>query len=109
MYWLTAILGLLMVIAPWVLGFSDNTNALWTSVALGAVLFLLSAVEAGQKGQVMWEYWLIGLVGLLAILAPFALGFSTLTAAMWSLIALGGLALILSGYEVFVRRNVQDR
>lgn len=104
MYWFTGLLGALMAVAPWVLRFSDNTNALWTSLALGAVLVLLSAVEAYQKGAVMWEYWVAGLVGLLAIIAPFALGFSTLTAALWSMIVLGGLALIVSGYEVFARR-----
>jgi hypothetical protein len=107
MYWFTGLLGILMAIAPWVFGFSDNTSALWTSVALGAVLFLLSAVEAYQKGRVMWEYWTAGLVGLLAIIAPFVLGFSTLTAALWSMIVLGGLALIVSGYEVFAHRQVQ--
>lgn len=107
MYWFTGLLGLLMVVAPWVLGFSDNTSAMWASIALGAVLFVLSAVEAYQKGEVMWEYWLAGLVGLVAIIAPFVLGFSTLTAALWSMIVLGGLALILSGYEIFARRRVQ--
>lgn len=107
MYWFTGLLGVLMVIAPWVLGYSDNTSALWTSIALGAVLFVLSAVEAYQQGKVMWEYWVAGLAGLLAIIAPFVLGFSTLTAALWTLIVLGGLALIVSGYEVFVRREIQ--
>lgn len=105
MYWFTGLLGILMAIAPWAFGFTDNTSALWTSIALGVFLFLLSVVEAYQKGQAMWEYWLAGLVGLVAILAPFVLGFSTLTAAMWSMIILGGLALVVSGYKVFVHQT----
>ena len=107
MYWFTGFLGVLMVIAPWALRFSDNTTALWTSVALGAVLFVLAAVEAYQKGEVMWEYWGAGLIGVLAILAPFVLGFSALTIALWSLIVLGGLALIASGYEVFTHTQAR--
>lgn len=107
MYWFTGLLGVLMVIAPWVLRFSDNTAALWTSIALGAVLLVLAAVEAYQKGEVMWEYWVAGLVGLLAIVAPFVLSFSSLTVALWSLIVLGGLALIASGYAVFTHRQVR--
>jgi len=102
MYWYTGILGLLMVAAPWVLGFSSDTSAMWTSVALGAILFVLAAVEAYQKDKVMWEYWTAGLVGILAIAAPFVLGFSALTAALWSLIILGGLAILVSGYKVLM-------
>jgi hypothetical protein len=104
MYWFTGLLGVLMVIAPWVLRFNDNTTALLTSIALGTILFLLATVEAYQKGNVMWEYWVAGLVGLLAIVAPFVLGFSSLTIALWSMIVLGGLALIASGYAVFTNR-----
>lgn len=103
MYWFTGLLGILMAVAPYVFGFSDNEPALWTSIALGALLFLLSAIEAWQQGKAAWEYWTIGLVGLVAIAAPFVLGFNMLSVAMWTFIALGGLALLLAGFQVFTR------
>ncbi|MCB0113222.1 MAG: SPW repeat protein [Caldilineaceae bacterium] len=103
MYWFTGLLGILMAVAPYLFSFSDNTTALWASIGLGALLFLLSAVEAWQQGKAAWEYWTIGVVGLVAIAAPFVLGFNALNIAMWTFIVLGGLALLLAGYQVFTR------
>ncbi|MEW5960624.1 MAG: SPW repeat protein [Chloroflexota bacterium] len=46
MYWLTGILGLIMIVAPYVLGFSGDPGALWTNIILGAVVFLASGYKA---------------------------------------------------------------
>jgi uncharacterized membrane protein HdeD (DUF308 family) len=103
MYWLTGLLGLLLGIAPFVLGYRDHTYALWSSVILGAIVVLVSAYKAIDSRPANWEYWVAGLAGLLAVIAPFALGFSTLTSALWTTIVLGVILLILAAYEVFYR------
>jgi len=41
------------------------------------------------------------IAGLLAVLAPFILGFSTLTMAVWASIILGALLAFLAGFEGF--------
>ena len=102
MYWITGFLGLALGIAPFVLGYSDNTSAMWTSVALGAIVLLVSAYGAFvDDSKASWEYWVAGIVGLLAVIAPFVLGFSTLTIALWTTIVLGAVMAILAGYELF--------
>lgn len=101
MYWLTGILGALFVVAPFVLGYRDNSYAMWTSVVLGAVVLLASIFEAYDASKNKWEYWLVGLAGILAVIAPFVFGFTTLTVAMWTAIIMGALMLLMSGYEVF--------
>ncbi len=101
MYWITGIIGVLLVIAPFVLGFTANPTALWTSVILGAAVVIVSVIKALVQDAAQWEYWLIGLLGILAIIAPFVLGFSNLTRPEWTNIILGALAIIFSAYQVF--------
>jgi VIT1/CCC1 family predicted Fe2+/Mn2+ transporter len=39
-----ALIGLWFVIAPFVLGYSGQTGAMWTSIVGGAILFVLGGV-----------------------------------------------------------------
>jgi uncharacterized membrane protein len=109
MYWITGILGLALVAAPYVLGYSDNTTAMWTSVILGLVVVLVSIIEGVVRDPSKWEYWVAGIAGLLALIAPFALGFSSLATAMWFTVVVGALLLILDGYEIFFVKEEQQK
>jgi hypothetical protein len=100
MYWLTGVLGIAMGVAPFVMGYSDNQAALWTSIVLGAVVLLASAIEGADLNKSQWEYWVVGLAGILAVIAPFVFGFGALTMAVWTVMALGAAFLILAAYEV---------
>lgn len=101
MYWITGILGLALILAPFVFGFSANTSAMWSSVVLGAVITLASIVEGWTHDNRNWEYWVVGLAGILAILAPFVLGFSSVSGALWTAIILGAVVALLAGTKVF--------
>ena len=102
MFWITGLLGIAMGAAPWVLGYSNNEAAMWTSVGVGAVMLVVSAYKAVMQDTQKWEYWVIGLAGLVAAVAPFVLSFTALTAAMWTSLIVGILAVLISGYEVAV-------
>jgi hypothetical protein len=101
MYWLTAILGLAMALAPFALGYRDNTFAMWTSVALGAIVLLASLYEGIDERKAKWEWWVAGIAGILAVVAPFVFGFTLTTIALWSMIVLGAVVFIVAGYEAF--------
>ena len=102
MYWITGILGLVLGIAPFVLGYSDHSSAMWTSVILGVIVFLISLYKAfWNQSPRSWEYGTAGIAGLLALIAPWVLGFSALTSALWTCVILGALLLALTSYEVF--------
>lgn len=101
MYWVTGILGAAMVVAPFLMGYTTHPGAMWTSVVLGAVVVLASLFEGMDVNKAKWEYWLAGVAGLLAIIAPFVLGFTTLTMALWTVVILGAVVLLVSGYEIF--------
>ena len=101
MYWVTGILGLLLIVAPFILSFSGSPVALWSSFILGAVVLVMSVIKGIAQDTSDWEYWVAGIVGLLAIVAPFILGFSALSIALWTSIVLGVVIAILAGYQIF--------
>jgi len=41
-YWTTLVIGLLMIISPWVLGFSDISLAKWCNILLGLILAVVA-------------------------------------------------------------------
>ncbi len=46
MYWIIGILGLALILAPFVLGYSDNSTALCTNIVLGAAIAILAGIKA---------------------------------------------------------------
>lgn len=100
MYWLTGILGVAMMAAPYVLRYSTNTTALWTSVILGVGVVAVSLFEGAVRGKERWEYWAAGAIGVLAIIAPFVLRFSTHATAMWTTVVAGVLIALAAGYKL---------
>jgi hypothetical protein len=101
MYWVTGILGLILVGAPWIFGYADTSAARWTSVLVGGATLVVSLIEAAKADRETWEYWAAGLLGLVAIVAPFVFGFSTYSNALWSSAGIGILITIFSGTKLF--------
>jgi len=101
MYWVTGILGAVMAGAPFALGYNTHSGAMWTGVVLGVIVLLVSIYEAMDESKAKWEYWIAGIAGVLVVGAPFVLGFTTVSAALWTTLILGLVLLILTGYEVF--------
>ncbi|MFW5943116.1 MAG: SPW repeat protein [Chloroflexota bacterium] len=101
MYWLIALLGVALAVAPFVLGYSDETTAMWTSVILGAAVALIAGFKAAAHDTHRWEDWLAILAGVLAIIAPFVL-FNTVTTAVWTSVVAGVLIILLAGYRMLI-------
>ena len=96
MYWVTGILGVLLFIAPFVLGYSSDSPALWSNLILGAIVVIVSAIKGFIPDRTRWEYWLAALMGLLAIVAPFVLHFTVAATALWTSIILGIVIAVLA-------------
>lgn len=101
MYWLTGILGIAMAIAPFVLGYTHNTIAMWTSIVLGVVVTVASIFGWVDRTHAKWGWGTVALAGILAVIAPFYFGFTGLTMALWTLVVLGVWVVILAEYAVF--------
>ncbi|GGJ02333.1 hypothetical protein GCM10010885_09530 [Alicyclobacillus cellulosilyticus] len=46
--WLTGLIGIWLIISPWVYNFAGNTGALWNSIIFGAIELIL-AIWAGVQ------------------------------------------------------------
>jgi hypothetical protein len=107
MYWITGVLGALLIAAPYVLGYSNDPTALWSNIVLGAIVVIASAIKGLFPDRTRWEYWLAAIMGILAIAAPFVLHFTMLATALWASIVLGAIVTVLAGYEVFTINTPQ--
>lgn len=100
MYWLTGLLGVAAIAAPYLFGFQNETAAFWTAVVTGVLLIGLAVLEGIEKDRDDLEYWVAGLVGVGAVAAPFVLNFNELTVAMWTTVAVGVLAVATAGFRI---------
>jgi len=104
MYLLTGVMGLISITAPFLLDYSSDPAALYTSLGVGAILLLMTAMEWAASDKQMWEYWVAGIVGMGAIAAPFILGFSGLTSAVWTMVIVGLVTVLAVGTKLFSNR-----
>ncbi len=44
--WIIALLGIWLIISPWVLGFSGDMAAVWNAVIVGIIVLILGAYNA---------------------------------------------------------------
>lgn len=47
--WLCALLGIWVLLSPWLLQYSDNGGATWSSVIVGVVIALLSLLSSRKE------------------------------------------------------------
>lgn len=98
--WLVAVAGLWEVLAPFILGYSGTTVAMWNAIIVGVVLIVL-AVWAARNENVDTDKildWINAAGGVWLILSPFILGYSAVVAATWNDIIVGAVVLVLAAW-----------
>jgi hypothetical protein len=96
---LNVVLGLWLIVSPWILGFAPETTAMWNAVLMGAVIALvaLGALVEFHK----WEEWADMAFGLWLVVSPWALGFAaTLATATWNFVVVGLLTIALAAWSL---------
>ena len=88
------ILGLWMLISPWVLSYIDQPTAAWNAHIVGIIVAVaaIAALLAFHK----WEEWVNVVLGIWLIVSPFLLGYAMLSNALWNQIVLGAIIGILA-------------
>ncbi len=104
-HWVNLVDGILLFIAPWVLGYSgSNSTAFYDALGLGALIVIFALVGLFVRGAAMWTHWVVGILGVLSFVSPWVLGYSSLTSAFWANIVLGAVAIIFALVGLFVKR-----
>lgn len=100
---LNALIGVGIVLSPWILGFQDENvlmaNAVFAGLALIAVA--LGAIFVPRA----WEEWTEGALGLWLIASPWALGFSTHRDAMFSAVIAGIVVVALALWTLLTDKD----
>ena len=89
-----ALVGVWLVLSPWILGFHSVVIATTTTMAVGALLFATSA-GAMQFSQA-WEEWLDVVLGVALMLLPVAFGFDGVRPALQNALACGAIVTFLA-------------
>ncbi|OGA23062.1 MAG: hypothetical protein A3I01_17555 [Betaproteobacteria bacterium RIFCSPLOWO2_02_FULL_65_24] len=92
--WVELLLGVWLVVSPWVVGYTDIEAARLNAVILGIAIVVYSVIELGVPKA--WEEWVSAAMGLWLVVSPFVLNFSQQAAATWNAIVIGALILVFA-------------
>ena len=85
--WANLVLGVWLILSPWLLGFSGTPAAMWNAVLVGVVVGLMALMHL--RGGPMWEEWVSVVLGVWLLLSPWILGISGMGNAMWNAVIVG--------------------
>jgi hypothetical protein len=96
--WVIAIIGVWEIVASFILGYSVLSRvAMWNEIIFGVALIIFGAWSAisDSVGTDRTLDWINAIIGVWLIVAPFVLGYSALTTALWNDIIVGAVVLVL--------------
>jgi formate hydrogenlyase subunit 4 len=94
--WLNILLGIWVIISPFVVQFAQLPAAMWNNVIVGIIIAVLAIIRTSVPRQPGWS-WVNVILGIWMIISPFVLGAMT-TAILWNNIILGiVIAIVASG------------
>jgi uncharacterized membrane protein HdeD (DUF308 family) len=98
-----ALLGLILLLSPWVFGFAATKSANWLTGTGGIVIGVISLAALAQRAE--WHEWIVLAAELCLVASPWLLDFVEVTAAALTLLILGGLAAVLAAIEIWRCRS----
>ena len=98
-----AVLGVALVLSPWILGFSDETFAMSNAVVIG--LALVATALGAMLAPKAWEEWTEAILGLWMVISPWALAFSHVREAMYAAVAVGLIVVLLALWTLATDRE----
>lgn len=109
--WLVVLVGAWEVIAPFVLGYTVATGALWDAIILGIGLIIFAgwAALSNEISTIRGLNWINVILGVWLILAPFIIGYTSFGAALWNDIIVGIVAVVLAGWAAIEAPSVKTK
>lgn len=99
------ILGIWLVIASFVLGYSGIAAAMWNEIIVGVAIIILAWLRVSDRIRMPWLSWVNVVLGLWLIVAPFVLGYSGTAAAMWNEVIIGIAVAILGAWSALAAQR----
>ena len=95
----TAILGLILLLCPWLLGFATTQSASWTAGTAGLVIAVISAAALTQRAE--WHEWVNLAAALCLVASPWLFGFTDEATAAAAHVVFGGLVAAVAAVEIW--------
>jgi multisubunit Na+/H+ antiporter MnhB subunit len=89
-----AVLGVALVVSPWVLDYSSETFAMSNAVVIG--LALVAAALGAMLAPKAWEEWTEAVLGLWMVISPWMLAYSHVQVAMYAAVVVGLIVVLLA-------------
>lgn len=86
-FWINVLLGIWVIVSPFVLAAPLLTSAIWNNVATGAAVAILALLRTSFPRERGWS-WANVILGVWLIISPFVLGFTS-GRLLWNDIVLG--------------------
>ncbi|MCB0064312.1 MAG: SPW repeat protein [Caldilineaceae bacterium] len=93
---INVVLGLWLIISPWVFSYTADSGALWNSIIVGIIVVILAGTRVANVMQNTWLSWLDLVLGLWIIISPWVYNYTMSTGAMWNSVIVGVLIAALS-------------
>lgn len=81
------LIALWLILSPFILAFSDISNATLTAELIGTAVFVMS--QFGAANQKPWEEWFNLALAVLLAVSPFVFGYAGSAIATWNAIISG--------------------
>lgn len=81
--------GIWLIIAPFLLGYSDDANPLWNDVVVGILIVAMAGARVAGAFRAPSLSWINAALGFWLVIAPFVLGYSDEATPLWNDIIVG--------------------
>lgn len=98
-----AVLGVWLIVSPWVASFSADHVALANMVVVG--ILLLAVALGASIAPRAWEEWSEGVLGAWMIASPWVLGFHAISNARSVAVATGVVVVVLAWWTLAANRG----
>lgn len=96
---LNILAGLWLILAPFLLGYSDLERATPNNIAVGALILIMAGTRVVNPSMAPGLSWINAILGVWLILSPFVLGHNDVERAMWNDLAVGILVACLGAWS----------
>lgn len=100
------ILGLWLIIAPFVLGFTVHTHSEWNTIIVGILVATIAAIRIWGGRGASWLSWINAGLALWLIVSPWIYGNSDISAILWNDIIVGVVVLVLSAWSALAQETL---
>ncbi len=103
MIWSNLLLGLWLMLSPFVLALLNRTifKVLWDDLILGfgIATFSLCRLLSRRHEEIAIADWIVTALGILTLINPFLFSYYKVTVATWNNVIIGGVVFLLAVYQ----------